>query len=72
MSKQNENPANRPQPFPWRLSDSGLPEIVDAAGDLVTAVGNDFSSLAGDYANARAIVDAVNAIWNAMRSVHAD
>lgn len=55
------NPADNPQPRPWRLGDLGLPEIYDAAGDLVTAVGNDFSSLAGDMANARLIVDAVNA-----------
>ena len=57
----NLNPANVPQPLPWRLSDSGLPEILDAAGDLVTAVGNDFGALAQDFANARLIVDAVNA-----------
>lgn len=55
------NPADNPQPRPWRLGNLGLPEIYDAAGDLVTAVGNDFSSVAGDMANARLIVDAVNA-----------
>lgn len=50
-----------PQPRPWRFSSSGMPEIVDADGDLVTAVGNDFDSLAGDYANTRLIINAVNA-----------
>ena len=54
-------PADNPQPRPWRLGELGLPEIYDAAGDLVTAVGNDFSSLAGDLANARLIIAAVNA-----------
>jgi len=55
------NPADNPQPRPWHLADNGLPEIYDAAGDLVTAVGNDFSSLAGDMANARLIVRLANA-----------
>lgn len=54
------NPADNPQPTPWRLGALGVPEIYDAAGDLVTAVGNDFSSMAGDMANARRIVEAVN------------
>lgn len=62
------NPANVPQPLPWRLADSGLPEILDAAGDLVTAVGNDFNALAQDFANARLIVDAVNAAAGAARA----
>lgn len=64
----NPNPANVPQPLPWRLADSGLPEILDAAGDLVTAVGNDFNALDQDFANARLIVDAVNAAAGAARA----
>jgi hypothetical protein len=54
------NPADHPQPTPWRLGDLGVPEIYDVAGDLVTAVGNDFNALACDMANARYIVEAVN------------
>ena len=60
-----KNPADKPQPLPWHMAESGMPEIYDAAGELVTAFGNDSNGLAQDFANARFVVETVNAIWRA-------
>jgi hypothetical protein len=62
------NPAAKPQPLPWHMAESGLPEIYDAAGELVTAFGNDMNGLSMDYTNARFVVAAVNAVFHALRA----
>lgn len=64
-----KNPAEFPQPLPWHLAESGLPEIYDAAGELVTAFGNDFNALAQDYANAKLTIAAVNALWEVRKAM---
>lgn len=48
------------QPLPWHASDIGMPELYDASGDFVTALGNDFNSIAGDRENMKLILEAVN------------
>ena len=48
-------------PTPWRIADDDKTKIVDAAGELVTFVTNDFSSYNALADNAALIVRAVNA-----------
>ena len=47
-------------PTPWRIADDDKTKIVDAAGELVTFVTNDFSSYNALADNAALIVRAVN------------
>lgn len=48
-------------PTPWRIAEDDKTKIVDAAGELVTFVTNDFSSYNALADNAALIVHAVNA-----------